>query len=268
MEAPLANELSHLEKTYKIESDQNNVFNLTIRNLKLSIEFCISFSNDISIYKYQKKYSIDELKKNNKYFRMLETIDQIFNDLIGLINKNTTKISESSDNLIYLIIPLESQTIKEIIFQFNRKEKNEKEKIEELYSMMLDIKKENISLKEKYISLENKYISLQNKCISLENENIIIKKKINNLQSYNPNIDENKKKTKEINLNEGIKNLKNISLKKSIECPNEENILSVLKKLKSKFPRIKEEILMNALEAAEGNYNQAVNFINMNLDEI
>ena len=132
MAAPSVNQLSYLEKTYKIESDHHHLFNLTIKNLKSSIEFFLAYHDNVSTQQYKKKYFLDEIKKNNKYFTILETIDQVFDDLVGLINKNTTKICESKDNIIYIIIPLESQTLKEIIFQIKKIEKNDKEKIEEL----------------------------------------------------------------------------------------------------------------------------------------
>ncbi len=44
---------------------------------------------------------------------------------------------------------------------------------------------------------------------------------------------------------------------------NERNFQQNLERLKTKFPRIKIDILINFLEAAEGDYDQAVEFINL-----
>ena len=239
MAAPSVNQLSYLEKTYKIESDHHHLFNLTIKNLKSSIEFFLAYHDNVSTQQYKKKYFLDEIKKNNKYFTILETIDQVFDDLVGLINKNTTKICESKDNIIYIIIPLESQTLKEIIFQIKKIEKNDKEKIEELYSLVLEIKNENISLKK---------------------ENQILKEKVKKLESYIPYLEEFKKKNKQINSKENIKKI-NIPIKKSPSYIDENTILANIEKLKLQFPKIKDDILMNALEAADGNYEEAINFV-------
>ena len=235
MAAPSVNQLSYLEKTYKIESDHHHLFNLTIKNLKSSIEFFLAYHDNVSTQQYKKKYFLDEIKKNNKYFTILETIDQVFDDLVGLINKNTTKICESKDNIIYIIIPLESQTLKEIIFQIKKIEKNDKEKIEELYSLVLEIKNENISLKK---------------------ENQILKEKVKKLESYIPYLEEFKKKNKQINSKENIKKI-NIPIKNSPSYIDENTILANIEKLKLQFPKIKDDILMNALEAADGNYEEA-----------
>lgn len=245
MAAPSVNQLSYLEKTYKIESDQHHLFNLTIKNLKSSIEFFLAYHDNVSTQQYKKKYFLDEIKKNNKYFTILETIDQVFDDLVGLINKNTTKICESKDNIIYIIIPLESQTLKEIIFQIKKIEKNDKEKIEELYSLVLEIKNENISLKK---------------------ENQILKEKVKKLESYIPYLEEFKKKNKQINSKENIKKI-NFPIKKSPSYIDENTILANIEKLKLQFPKIKDDILMNALEAADGNYEEAINFVSTMLEE-
>ena len=245
MAAPSVNQLSYLEKTYKIESDHHHLFNLTIKNLKSSIEFFLVYHDNVSTQQYKKKYFLDEIKKNNKYFTILETIDQVFDDLVGLINKNTTKICESKDNIIYIIIPLESQTLKEIIFQIKKIEKNDKEKIEELYSLVLEIKNENISLKK---------------------ENQILKEKVKKLESYIPYLEEFKKKNKQINSKENIKKI-NIPIKNSPSYIDENTILANIEKLKLQFPKIKDDILMNALEAADGNYEEAINFVSTMLEE-
>ena len=245
MAAPSVNQLSYLEKTYKIQSDQHHLFNLTIKNLKSSIEFFLVYHDNVSTQQYKKKYFLDEIKKNNKYFTILETIDQVFDDLVGLINKNTTKICESKDNIIYIIIPLESQTLKEIIFQIKKIEKNDEEKIEELYSLVLEIKNENISLKK---------------------ENQILKEKVKKLESYIPYLEEFKKKNKQINSKENIKKI-NIPIKNSPSYIDENTILANIEKLKSQFPKIKDDILMNALEAADGNYEEAINFVSTMLEE-
>ena len=44
---------------------------------------------------------------------------------------------------------------------------------------------------------------------------------------------------------------------------NERNFKQNFERLKIKFPKIKRNVLMNCLEAAEGDFEQAVEFINL-----
>ena len=73
MAAPSVNQLSYLEKTYKIESDHHHLFNLTIKNLKSSIEFFLAYHDNVSTQQYKKKYFLDEIKIINilQYWKQL-----------------------------------------------------------------------------------------------------------------------------------------------------------------------------------------------------
>ena len=84
---------------------------------------------------------------------MHETIDEIYDDLILLMNKNQTKIYEENKS-IKISIPLESLKIKEIIFILNELEKNDKDRINELYSIISELKEDNKKLKEKINEFE------------------------------------------------------------------------------------------------------------------
>ena len=153
MEPPTVKEEMKLEKSFKINSDKNNLFSLNITNLTTSIELSVNLENEIIKHIYKKKYSFEELKKINKYFLLHETIDEIYDDLILLMNKNQTKIYEENRS-IKLSIPLESLKIKEIIFILNELEKNDKDRINELYSIISELKEENKKLKEKINEFE------------------------------------------------------------------------------------------------------------------
>ena len=66
---------------------------------------------------------------------MFDTIDEILNEISLLLEKSHPKIIEEKDKII-LKISLNTSKIKEVNFTLNKKEKNENEKIAELYSLI------------------------------------------------------------------------------------------------------------------------------------
>ena len=65
-----------------------------------------------------------------------------------LLNKNQSKIFEET-NQIYINIPIENIKIKEILFVVNEITKNDSEKINELFSIISNMKQEIKEFKEK-----------------------------------------------------------------------------------------------------------------------
>ncbi len=186
MEPPTAKEIVKSEKTYSIISDKNHSLLTVFKNLISSIEINVIFQDDIIKHIYNTKLTLNEIKQNNKYFSLYETIDEIYDDLILLMNKNQTKILEDT-NLISISIPLESVKFKELLFVLNEVKKNEKETLQELFSIILDLKKEIKNIKNNN-SQEIK---------QLKEENVKLKEKINTLETYIPYLEEYKKKREE-----------------------------------------------------------------------
>ena len=193
MEAPTPKEIIKSEKEYSIISDKNHSFLTIIKNLISSIEFNVIFQDDIIKHIYNKQFTFKELKQNNRYFSLHETIDEIYDDLILLMNKNQTKILEDT-NLISISIPLESVKIKEILFVLNETEKNDKETLQELFSKILYLQQEIKDIKNNN-NKEIKKLIEENKKIKEENTNL--KERIKNLETYIPCLEEYKKEKKE-----------------------------------------------------------------------
>ena len=66
---------------------------------------------------------------------MFDIIDDILNEISLLLDKNTSKIIEEKDKII-LKISLNNSKKKEVNFTINKKEKNENEKITELFLLI------------------------------------------------------------------------------------------------------------------------------------
>lgn len=77
--------------------------------------------------------------------------------MILFLDKNQTKLVEE-DNIIKICIPIESIKIKEILFTLKKSEKNDNEKLQEIISVISELKVEIKNLKE-----ENKIIKEENK---------------------------------------------------------------------------------------------------------
>ena len=209
MEAPKPTEEIKQKDSYKIISNKNHSFNLIFQNLNSIIGISASYQDDIIMHNYDKKVTLKEFKEN-KYFLLCETIDEIYNELIRLMKNNQTKIIEET-NQINIIIPVEYIKIKEILIVINEITKNDSEKINELFSMISNMKQEIKELKEK-IEITN-----------LKEENEILKEEIKNM--------------KEKNLKE-MKDLKE-ELKKEINKINE-NKEKEIEELKKEINKINE----------------------------
>ena len=209
MEPPTAKEIIKQENSYSIISDKNHTFNLIFQNLNSIIGISASYENDFIKHNYEKKLILDELKQN-KYLALCETIDEIYDELIRLLNKNKFKIIEET-NSIYISIPIEHSKLKEILFEVNEIIKNDSEKINELFSIISNMKQEIKNLIEEIKTLKENSLKNLNEKNNEEYKTL----KDNNLKEIK---DENKILKEEINnLKEEIKNMKKNNLKEKKE---------------------------------------------------
>ena len=112
------------------------------------------------------------------------------------MKKNQSKIIEET-NQIYINIPVEHSKVKEILFVVNEITKNDSEKINELFSIISNMKQEIKEFKEK--------INNNDEINNLKEENKNNLKEIKDLKNENKNIKENNLKE----IKEENKNLKN-----------------------------------------------------------
>jgi hypothetical protein len=162
MEAPPLKEA--IKKTYNIISDKNKLFNIEIYNYHNSIYIYSFFQGEIIKEEYEKKFSDTELKMN-KYLSLLDSIDEIFDEIINIFDKKTKEIKIFEDtNQITINLPLEGIKIKDIILVLDKKVKKTEETFEELYNLISILKTENNSLKQNQKNLEEKINKLEIRC--------------------------------------------------------------------------------------------------------
>ena len=184
MEAPAVKEEIKVENSYKIISDKNHSFNLIFQNLNSSIQIIASYEDNLLTHYYEKKLIFDELK-NNKLLGLCDSIDEIYDELIHNLNKNQTKIIEETNQII-INIPTDHIKIKEILFDVYEKIKNDKETINELLSIISNLKEEINDLKTNKIeNINEKINNLEKENKEIKKDNSTLKEKVNNLEKEN-----------------------------------------------------------------------------------
>ena len=114
--------------------------------------------------------------KKNKYLSSLDTIDEIFDEIINKISfKNPTIYEET--NCLKIVIETFHSKFKDITFYLDEKEKNINDKIEELYSIIKQLKEKELIQDEKIKNLEKKINELE-KNKNSENEKIYLKESL------------------------------------------------------------------------------------------
>ena len=204
------------EETFQIISDRNNNISITMKNLKVYIEISVNYQDDRKNHTFNKEYTFEEIKTISKFFLAHENIDEIFEDLIYLMNKNTTKVIEDI-GAMRINIPLDSIKFKEITFNLNESENNENTQIIGLYKTISDLKTEIKDLKER----------------------------LNEYEKYIPYLEEFKKKFDEKNNTKIIRNLNSTILQ------DNENYNITLKNWINSDLKIKAELLYRASRDGE-----------------
>ena len=187
------------EKIYEISSNKSNIVSIKIKNSSSILIVNAFVENNLIKYNFSNNFTLDSLKENNKYLQLYESIQEIYEDLILLMDKKKTIIIEEESYLI-IKIPLESIKFKEIKLTLKKCEKNEKEKYQELMLIMTELKKEikdmKLNNKEQIKKLldENKELKeeikkLNRRIKKLEDFEIKIQKKEGNNEKYIKNLD-------------------------------------------------------------------------------
>ena len=187
------------ESNYKIISNKNNSFNITIKNLTSTIEINAFYQDEIKLNEYKEKYSLKKLKEI-KFLSNCDSIDEIYDELIFELSKNNSQILEN-ENQISIIIPVVHAIYKEINLTLNKKIKSDKEINQDLYKIVIILKKEMKEKDEKINKCINKIEELNiinqnmaNRMNKLEQEIFDLKNNILNKKYENVEINEKNKK--------------------------------------------------------------------------
>ena len=132
--------------------------------------------------KYSNIYSLNELK-NYKYLSSLETIDEMFDELIDKLEKKEPKLIEE-DNSLKLSIETGHTKFKQVNLYINQKEKGIFEKYDELYLIINKLKENEKKQDEKIKILEETVKEIQNYNYQLYERNQILENTIESLKQF------------------------------------------------------------------------------------
>ena len=173
-EAPKPIEYIQKSKSFTFYSDKKNKFTVKFE-AKINSEMAIIATEENNHKKYCQNYSLNSLK-SNKYFLSLDTIDEIFDEIINKISYKTPSLFEDSKNLTIVIETFHSK-FKDITFYLQEKEKNINDKVDELYFLISQFNIKEKEQDEKIRKLEQKIIELERKNNELREDNNILLKK-------------------------------------------------------------------------------------------
>ena len=158
----------------EIISNKNRKFIIYFKALSFEEIEIKAVHEDIINDIYEKKFKIDDIKKN-KYFIQFDDLKEICEELEIRISEDKISIIESTNTIIISIL-LPSSKIKEIIFELIQNEINEKEKTKKLLDTIHQQKEEITILKKEIKELKdlNKGFSFLFSCCILNLESLII----------------------------------------------------------------------------------------------
>ena len=173
-------------KDFKILSDKNKDFQLTIKLDESNLEITIVSINEIPNLSYKNDYSLEQLFQINKYFKLCQTIGEAYNVIIDNLELKNYELKEFINNLSLIIIT-NDKLCGNYIFEIPLCKKTEREDINEIYSLIKEVKLENSKLlkekKEIEENLKNEIKSLKEELEKVKNENKVSNQNYENLKS-------------------------------------------------------------------------------------
>jgi len=101
MEPGPINSKPKLTKEYELDFNQSKILLKIILSSSL-IKFSVHFINDTNPYNYENSFSKENLSKINKYFSMFDSIDEIMNIFINLIENKKYSFNKIDENELRL----------------------------------------------------------------------------------------------------------------------------------------------------------------------
>ena len=160
-----------LKKELKIKSDKNNDYNVEIF-IDSNSFLNIIIKNKTFLSQYKGKYSLDELKKKNKYFYVSESISEAFYLLEPNLNNNS--LTEKMNELVFTI-KIPNPLSPKIDFILNAEKKDYNSLINDLREVINKQNNKINSLEKTVKNLEEKIQKIEEenkKVLEIKNENI------------------------------------------------------------------------------------------------
>ena len=203
-EKPNQNEIINIDeiqndniKLYTFERDDVK-YTINIKIIEINLKIVVtSISNDkIEEKNYEASFTLENLKKNNKIFGLFDTLEEVLENLISIMNQKnfsivllnekelnlilTQKVLMKNEQIVFKLFNKE-QTNDELLYEINLlKEENRilKERLDKVEKTMSDIEKKKSMRGLKTIDeIIDEQILFPSKIITKEDEKILILRK-------------------------------------------------------------------------------------------
>ena len=215
-------------KTYEIRSDEENTYLLSFEQFKDKLRIKVSEKNCFPPNEFENFYSLEDLIKIDKWFKIFYNIESLLVELDQLTRNESFIIERKKKDCLslYIIFPINLLEKIEIPIPIN--EIDDKDLFNQLISKINEIE-----LKEKndLIVLDEKLNNLEHLISSMESNNIQEEEKLKNKDNENINVDENENE-KNFQKDENLHNLEEMKdalkqqIANNIKNSNEQEKLS------------------------------------------
>ena len=196
-----------LKEYYKKEKENEEEFKIILGIHENYIKFIIKKG----INNYNSDFKLNYLKMKDKYFRMFDTIEEAYKDLLSCFNENQYNL-KVEENTLTLNIEIEHSHKKNIIpFILQKTEIKNDDLIKSLYNIVNNYAKENNGLKNDINILNTKVIQLENKLNIIENKIDLILNYINDKKEKE--IKKEKENFEEVNFEKVLEKVKLLIIK-------------------------------------------------------
>ena len=162
----------------KLKSDKNLNYDISIYYIEDRLYFTGITKDKFPNKKYVKQFSLEEVKINNKFFFLHESIKEVYNELDTLIknykDNNQIKLIEET-NILIIIFPLNTMKIKECKFEINELVLSNEQRFDTVFTKLKEIQDKFL---EENNLLKNEVNKLTEKCNELTEQNKELKEQI------------------------------------------------------------------------------------------
>ena len=257
------------KKEINIISDKNDEVKIVFESEEdSSISINAIINQKIGNNQFSTSISLDKFKEN-RYFNQFDDMKEICQELTERIKPENLKLIHDN-NVLILSVLLPSTKFKEISFILKEKEKSDKDKINELYTIIENYHKENEMLKKEideiklFINELKKEKEREKNKLSLTNfESLIVKdeKKINVLKNW---IDSSEKKLETELLYRLSKDGESIATFHQL-CDNKGPTITIFEKTDGTVTGIYSPL---SFDTSYNNFKQDMNTFIFNLDNL
>ena len=173
-------ETPKIEKANKSKKNNGAIFKLKDKENRISYTFTFSIESNYLIVnivedesvpsiKYQEKFSLNDLEKQSRYFKLFESLEEFIPEIKSLFEQNKiTFRKEKSEIILTLSLPL--KVIEEVYLCIPKKELDSKTIINDLCQTVNDLRRQIKEITPNRISEEQLAINLKSKDIFLNEE--------------------------------------------------------------------------------------------------